>query len=137
MTLLETKMTEALNEILLESAKAAIQAKDAKKYAEEAYKNIESDTIATFVALGQTTLMVEDTKVTVEGLDEVRRTIDINALADMIPATVLAKVTKQAIDLTKFDEAVSLGLIPAEVVAAVVTEKGVKPSLRITAKAKK
>ena len=119
-------------------AQAAVLAKEAKKAATEAFARAEGDAIDTMVANDTLTVMLpDDTRVTVEGLNEVRRSIDVEALEALIPATVLRKVTKVAIDLTAFDAAVKAGLIDAATVEAVTGEKPVKPSLRITAKAKK
>jgi len=119
-------------------AQAAVLAKDAKKAATEAFTRAEADAIDTMVANDTLTIMLpNDTRVTVEGLNEVRRSIDVEALEALVPATVLRKVTKVAIDLSAFDAAVEAGLIDAETVAAVTGQKPVKPSLRITAKAAK
>lgn len=76
------------------------------------------------------------TRVTLEGIDEVRRTIDLDALSELIPATVLAEVTKTAIDTERFDAAVKAGLIPAKVAEMVTSVKQVKPSIKVTFKAK-
>lgn len=119
-------------------AQAAVHAKDAKKAATEAFARVEADTINTMVGHDVLTIILPDsTRVTVEGLNETRRSIDIEALAEKVPAAVLFSVLKDAIDLAKFDAAVLTGAIPAEVAEAVTERKAVKPSLRITANAKK
>jgi hypothetical protein len=119
-------------------AQSAVLAKDAKKSATEAFARAEADAINTMVGHDVLTIMLpNDTRVTVEGLNEVRRSIDVEALEALVPATVLRKVTKVAIDLSAFDAAVEAGLIDAKTVAAVTGQKAVKPSLRITAKAAK
>jgi hypothetical protein len=119
-------------------AQSAVLAKEAKKSATEAFARAEADAINTMVGHDVLTIMLpNDTRVTVEGLNEVRRSIDVEALEALVPATVLRKVTKVAIDLSAFDAAVEAGLIDAKTVAAVTGQKAVKPSLRITAKAAK
>lgn len=134
MTITETPTHDLLTLL----AVSAVKAKDAKKFAEEAYKVAEADMVEAMLAAGETSLMLaDDTRVTVEGLTEVRRTIDITALMDLVPASVFAKVIKESIDLAKFDAAVTAGFIAAEVADKVTETKPVKPSLRITAKAKK
>ena len=119
-------------------AQSAVLAKAAKKSATEAFARAEADAINTMVSHDVLTVMLpDDTRVTVEGLNETRRAIDIEVLEGLIPATVLRKVTKVAIDLEAFDAAVTAGLIDAKTAEAVTGRKPVKPSLRVTAKAKK
>lgn len=130
-----TSTTQSLIQFV---AQSAVLAKAAKKAATEAFARAEADAIDTMVANEMLTVMLpDDTRVTVEGLNETRRAIDIEALEGLIPATVLRKVTKVAIDLEAFDAAVTAGLIDAKTAEAVVGRKPVKPSLRVTAKAKK
>jgi len=124
--------TEAL---VLTLAVAAVKAREAKKAAEAAYAEAEADALAAMVAAGMTTLTLPDgTKVTAEGLDEVRRTIDIAALADLVTATTFDAVTERKVSLKAFDAARTLGDITIDVEAKVTTVKPVKPSLRVTAK---
>ena len=130
-----TSTTQSLIQFV---AQSAVLAKAAKKAATEAFARAEADAIDTMVANEMLTVMLpDDTRVTVEGLGETRRAIDIEALEALIPATVLRKVTKVAIDLEAFDAAVTAGLIDAATAEAVTGRKPVKPSLRVTAKAKK
>jgi predicted RNA-binding protein associated with RNAse of E/G family len=133
-----TVSTEAL---VLIAAREAIDAKDAKRVAEEGWKATEAHVMDVFVTNGVTTILVPEvdgtnTRVTLEGLDEVRRTVDYTALAELVTPEVLASVTKSVLDADKFAAAVEMGLIPAKVAEMVTTVKAVKPSVKVTAKAK-
>ena len=92
----------------------------------------EAEAIDRFVTADLTTVTLPDgTTVTVIA-PSVTRSIDADALAALIPATVLDKVTKRTIDLGAFDAAVSCGLIDPAVVAQVTAKTEKKRSLRIT-----
>jgi Flp pilus assembly pilin Flp len=95
-----------------------------------------------FVAEGINTVLVPEddgtsTRVTMEGLDETRSTVDYEALATLVSADVLASVSATVLDKDKFAAAVEMGIIPAKVAEMVTTVKPVKPSVRVTFKAKK
>lgn len=122
--------------LLAVAAQAAVLAKQAKAAATDLYSNAEADAIKALTAAGVATIqLVDGTKVTIKGgLDgEYQRNIDVDALADTIPATVLDKVTKRTVDLAAFDAAVTTGLITDEVATKVTTTTRKKASLRITA----
>jgi hypothetical protein len=113
---------------------AAVNAREAKKAAEAAYAAAEADAILAMIDAGVATLTLADgTKVTAEGLDEVRRTIDIATLADLVTATTFDAVTERKVSLKAFDAARLTGDITIDVEAQVTTVKAVKPSLRVTA----
>lgn len=115
-------------------AAAAVMAREAKKAAEAAYAEAETAALLAMIDAGVTTLTLADgTKVTAEGMDEVRRTINIETLAGLIPATVLDEVTERKVNLKAFDAARLAGAITIDVEAQVTTTKAVKPSLRVTA----
>lgn len=133
-TLTETPNPTTTEELLVVLATAAVQAREAKKAAEAAYAAIEEDLVMAFIDAGATTLTLADgTKVTAEGMDEVRRTINLTTLADLVSATTFDKVTERKISLKAFDAARLAGDITIDVEAQVTTTKAVKPSLRITA----
>lgn len=138
MNINQTDATDTIvGDILLTvAAQAAVLAKQAKKAAGDLYTKAEADAIATLTAAGITSIQLADgTKVTIKGgLDgEYQRNIDVDALADTIPATVLDKVTKRTVDLASFDAAVTTGLISTDVAAKVTTTARKKASLVITA----
>ena len=121
--------------LLAVAAQAAVLAKQAKKSATDLYANAEADAIKALTAAGIATIQLADgTKVTLKGgLDgEYQRNIDVDALADTIPATVLDKVTKRTVDLAAFDAAVTTGLITDEVATKVTTTTRKKTALVIT-----
>jgi hypothetical protein len=121
--------------LLAVAAQAAVLAKQAKKSATDLYANAEADAIKALTAAGVATIQLADgTKVTLKGgLDgEYQRNIDVDALADTIPATVLDKVTKRTVDLAAFDAAVTTGLITDEVATKVTTTTRKKTALVIT-----
>jgi hypothetical protein len=121
--------------LLAVAAQAAVLAKQAKKSATDLYANAEADAIKALTAAGVATIQLADgTKVTIKGgLDgEYTRKVDVDALADIIPATVLDKVTKRVIDLTALDAAVTAGLISNDTVIKVTEYARNKASLRIT-----
>lgn len=138
MNMNQTDATDTIvGDILLAvAAQAAVLAKQAKAAATDLYSNAEADAIKALTAAGVATIqLVDGTKVTIKGgLDgEYQRNIDVDALADTIPATVLDKVTKRTVDLAAFDAAVTTGLITDEVATKVTTTTRKKASLRITA----
>lgn len=113
----------------------AVQAKIAKVDAGKVYTQAEVDAIVAMTEARMETVTLPDgTKVTIKGgfEGEVTRAIDVDALAEKVPAATLAKVTRQVIDLSKFDAAVEIGLIDPATAAAVTTETERKPALVIT-----
>lgn len=116
-------------------AQAAVLAKVAKREAGEAFDRAQADALEAFAASGLVTVELPDgTLVTVVSPE--RLTVDVEALAESVPATVYAKVTKTSVDLAKFKAAVEAGLIPSDIADKVSTLAPSEPSLRITAKAK-
>lgn len=124
-------------------ARGAADAKRAKRVAEEGWKSAEAVTIDAFDAAGITTVVVPEndgtvTRITVEGLGETRQSIDFDALAELLPANVLAEITTTVtiIDPEKYAAAIAMGVITPKVAEMVTTVKAVKPSIRVTFKAK-
>lgn len=116
-------------------AEAAVYAKAAKKNAADLFTKAETDAIAVLLNAGiESVTLADGTKVTLKGglAGEETRTVSATDLADLVPATVLDKVTKRTVDLTAFDAAVTAGLIAPEVVAKVTTTADKKRSLVIT-----
>jgi hypothetical protein len=137
-TAIETTTTD----IAIVIAKEAVNAKRAQRVAEEGWKNAEAYTLEAFVAEGITTVLVPEddgtnTRVTMEGLNETRESVDYEALATLVTPEVLASVSATVLDKDKFAAAVEMGIIPAKVAEMVITVKPVKPSVRVTFKAKK
>lgn len=137
-TAIETTTTD----IAIVIAKEAVNAKRAQRVAEDGWKNAEAYTLEAFVAEGITTVLVPEddgtnTRVTMEGLNETRESVDYEALAALVTPEVLASVSATVLDKDKFAAAVEMGIIPAKVAEMVTTVKPVKPSVRVTFKAKK
>lgn len=113
-------------------------AKVAKKAADAAWKQAEADAIAAMDADGIVTVELPDeTLVTVVRAERIA--VDVEALAAVLPAAVLDKVTKveRVIDKDALAEAVKQGLVaPADVEAATKVGEAA-PTLRITARVKK
>lgn len=135
----QTTVTTA--DVVLSVATEAINAKRAQRVAEEGWKAAEAVTLEAFTATGITTLLVPaddgtNTRVTLEGLGEERSTVDFDALAELVTADVLASVSRTVLDPAKFAAAVEMGVIPTKVAEMVTTVKPVKPSVRVTFKAK-
>ena len=137
-TAIETTTTD----IAIVIAKEAVNAKRAQRVADEGWKNAEAYTLETVVAEGTPTVLVPEedgtnTRVTMEGLNETRESVDYEALATLVTPEVLASVSTTVLDKEKFAAAVEMGIIPAKVAEMVTTVKPVKPSVRVTFKAKK
>jgi hypothetical protein len=127
-------------DLVVLAAQYAVLAKRAKQDATDTYKNAESEAVGRFIDAALTTVTLPDgTKVTLKGglEGESTRSIDAEALAALIPATVLDKVTKRSIDLAAFDAAVTCGLIDPAVVEQVTTTSDRKRSLVITSPIKR
>lgn len=122
------------------AAQYVVLAKRAKQDATDLYKNAEAEAVDRFIDARATSITLPDgTKVTLKGglEGEVTRSIDAEALAALVPAAVLDKVTKRAVDTTAFDAAVACGLIDPAVVAQVTTTTDKKRSLVITSPIKR
>lgn len=138
---METITIITTDALVVTTAREAIDAKHAKRVAEDGWKAAEANVLEAFTANGITTLLVPETdgtntRVTLEGLNETRSTIDYDTLAELVTADVLAQVSKSVLDADKFAAAVEMGIIPAKVAEMVTTIKPVKPTVRITTKAK-
>lgn len=118
-------------------AQAAVLAKVAKKAAGDAYAEAEADAIAAMTADGVTTVeLPDDTLVTVVRPE--RMSVDVDALAEVLPAAVLDKVTTtvRVIDPEALAAAVKVGTVAPSVVEAATKRSDAKPTLRITARPK-
>lgn len=116
-------------------AEAAVYAKANKRHATELFAKAETDAISVLLGAGiESVTLADGTKVTLKGglAGEETRTIAAADLADLVPATVLDKVTKRTVDLAAFDAAVTAGLIAPEVAAKVTATADKKRSLVIT-----
>lgn len=119
-------------------AQAAVLAKIAKKAADAAYKQAEADAIAALTAEGVVTVELPDeTLVTVVRSERV--TVDVEALAAVLPAAVLERITTtvRVIDKDALAEAVKQGLVAPAAVDAATKIGEAAPTLRITARPKK
>lgn len=119
-------------------AQAAVLAKVAKKAADAAWKSAEADAIAAMDADGVVTIELPDeTLVTVVRSERVA--VDVEALAAVLPAAVLDKVTTtvRVIDKEALAEAVKQGLVAPSAVDAATKVGEAAPTLRITARVKK
>ena len=132
---MDTTTAPALTKFI---AQAAVLAKVAKKAADAAWKQAEADAIAAMDADGIVTVELPDeTLVTVVRAERIA--VDVEALAAVLPAAVLDKVTKveRVIDKDALAEAVKQGLVaPADVQAATKVGEAA-PTLRITPRVKK
>jgi hypothetical protein len=121
--------------VLALKAAYAVLAKAAKEDATKACDAATLDVINGLLDAGIESITTQDgTVVTLKGgLDgEVRRTVNVDSLAERVPAATLDRVTKRSVDLSAFDAAVEVGLIDAATVAAVTSETPVKRSIKIT-----
>jgi hypothetical protein len=119
-------------------AQAAVLAKVAKKAAADAYGRAEADAIAAMTVDGITSVeLPDDTLVTVVRPERVA--VDVEALAAVLPASVLERVTTvvRVVDAEALAEAVKVGLVAPSAVEAATTRGEAKPTLRITARPKR
>lgn len=119
-------------------AQAAVLAKVAKKAAADAYGRAEADAISAMTADGVTTVeLPDDTLVTVVRPERVA--VDVEALAEVLPAAVLERVTTvvRVVDAEALAEAVKVGLVAPSAVEAATRRGEAKPTLRITARPKR
>lgn len=126
---------------LLETAKTAAQAKAAKVQAENAWRTVEDDTLAVFIAHGAKTVIVPEadgtfTRVTAEGLEEMSRSIDMDAAFALLSDEQIKAVATLAISLSALDAAVTTGVIPAALAEQIIKTKKTKASIRVTFNAK-
>lgn len=136
-TLVAHKATDLLASI----ARSAIMARADYLRADKAWKEAEADTLDAFIGAEITTMLVPNEdggvdRVTAEGMDEVRRSVDVEAAMTLLNADQLAAVVSQAIAVGAIDAAVKAGVIPEALAAQIVKAKQVKPSLKVTFNAK-
>lgn len=123
------------------AAQAASQAKAAKISADNAWKAVEEDTLAVFIDNDTKSVIVAEedgtfTRVTAEGLDEVSRSIDMDAALALLNEEQIKAVATLAISLSAIDAAVKTGIIPAALAEQIIKTKQTKPSVRVTFNAK-
>lgn len=119
-------------------AQAAVLAKVAKKEADAAFKRAEAAALEAMIADGTTTVELPDeTLVTVVRAERV--SVDVEALAAVLPAAVLERVTTtvRVVDKDALADAVKQGLVAPADVDAATTVAEVAPTLRVTARPKK
>lgn len=119
------------------TAQAAVLAKIAEKEAKEASKRAQQDAIDALVASGLDSVELADGTVVTIVRSEGRLVVDVEALAEIVPAKVLDNLTKRSIDLEAFKGAMESAYISKDIADQVTTLAPVADSLRITAKAKK
>lgn len=106
--------------ILAERAEAVLLARAESERVAKMLDEVETAFETQARATGLTTVEFEDgTKVTAV-LDAERRSVDTEALRELVSAPTFRLVTKAVADLSKFDAAIEVGRIPATVVKAVV-----------------
>lgn len=134
-TIQSQSTTEGLSTFL---AQSAVLAKVAKSAADKAWKEAEDQAIRSMEADGMTTIeLADETLVTVVRAE--RQSVDVEILAETLPASVLDKVTTtvRVLDRDALAEAIKTGLISAADVMSATKVGEAKPSLRITARPKK
>lgn len=127
--------TEGLSTFL---AQSAVLAKVAKSAADKAWKEAEDQAIRSMEADGMTTIeLADETLVTVVRAE--RRSVDVEILAETLPASVLDKITTtvRVLDKDALAEAIKSGLVSVADVNSATTVGEAKPALRITARPKK
>lgn len=139
-TLTGAVVAEAVDEVL-EAASAASSAKAAKVAVDNAWKGVEQDTLSTFIDYGIKTAIVAEedgtfTRVTAEGLDEISRSIDVEAALSLLNDEQITAIATMTISLAAVDAAITTGLIPAALAEQFIKIKQTKPSLRVTFNAK-
>lgn len=130
-----------IGDLVTTIARSAVMAKADLLRADKAWREAESDTLEAFIDSGITTLsLLNDEggidRVTAEGMEEVRRTVDVDAALALLNADQLAAVVSQAIAVGAIDAAVTTGVIPAALAEQIIKVKQVKPSIRVTFNAK-
>jgi hypothetical protein len=104
---------------LTAAAAAYIAAKAAEDAAKAAKAKAEAALLTAMAKAGTNSTTVSGTKVT--ATEAQRRKVNAEALGAMIAGDLFAKVTAPAVDLKRFDAAVEIGEIGADVAAAVTT----------------
>jgi len=112
-------------------ALAVLQAKEMAERAAEIYTAAKERFITGAATTGQRSVEVDGHKVTATPKE--RRSFDVDTLANLVPHSVFAKVTKPVIDLRKFDAAVEIGTIDGTVAGA-VTEVTPYVEVRVTSR---
>jgi hypothetical protein len=136
MTQTHTTSTQSLD-LAKYAAQAAVLAKIAEKEAKEASKRAQEDAIAAMIASGTESIELADGTVVTVVHSDGRLVVDVEALAEVVPAKVLDNLTKRSIDLEAFKGAVESSYISKDIADKVSSLAPVADSLRITAKAKK
>lgn len=118
-------------------ALAAANAKAAKVFADNGWKEAEQDCLESFIDNGVKTAVVEMpdgtlTRVTAEGLNEVSRSIDMDKALALLNDEQIKAVATLAISLSAVDAAVKTGIIPAALAEQFIGTKQTKPSVRVT-----
>lgn len=131
-----TNTTQSLD-LAKYAAQAAVLAKIAEKEAKEANKRAQEDAIAAMIASGVESIELADGTVVTVVHSDGRLVVDVEALAENVPAKVLDNLTKRSIDLEAFKGAVESSYISKDIADKVSSLAPVADSLRITAKAKK
>jgi hypothetical protein len=134
-TTLNTTMTAGA--LAASIAKSAVMARADLLRADKAWKMAEGDALEVFIDSGITTVAVPNDdggidRVTAEGLDEVRRTVNLEAALSLLNASQLAAVVSQAISISAIDAAVDAGVIPPALAEQIINVKQVKPSIKVT-----
>lgn len=118
-------------------ALAAANAKAAKVFADNGWKEAEQDCLESFIDNGVKTAIIEMadgtlTRVTAEGLAEVSRSIDMEKALALLNDEQIKAVATLAISLSAVDAAVKTGIIPAALAEQFIGTKQTKPSVRVT-----
>lgn len=135
MTITDQQVTT--NELVLSIAQSAVQARADVLRADKAWKNAEADALEAFIDAEITSVTIPNgdggvDRVTAEGLNEVRRTVNMEAAMNLLNSAQLAAVISQAISVGAIDAAVEAGVIPAALAEQILTIKQVKPSIKVT-----
>lgn len=140
MTIIDTpQVTTPVAEVF---ARAAGQAKKAKRAADTGWANAETDCIEAFISEQITTYVFREdddtlTRVTIEGINESRMSVDEDVAFSLLNTEQIAAITKTVIDVEALRAAVTTGLIPERLAAQFTNYKAVKSTARITFGAKK
>jgi hypothetical protein len=139
MTIIETPQVTRVSDVF---ARAAAAAKRAKRAADTGWTNAEADCIEAFISEQITTYVyAEDdgtlTRVTIEGINESRMSVDEETALSLLNAEQIAAITKTVIDVDALRSAVAVGLIPERLAAQFTNYKAVKSTARVTFGAKK
>lgn len=133
--------TTATTALVLSIATDARNARADYLRADKAWKDAEADALDAFIGAEVTTLTIPNDeggidRITAEGMDEVRRSVNMDAALSLLNSSQLEAIVTQAIAVGAIDAAVKAGVIPQAVADQIITIKQVKPSLRVTFNAK-